>query len=335
MREEHRPDRAAVVETHLRRLAIALAAVAALLGAAASARPVLRARMLAAAAERPSSAAPTVAGFPWVLGPWRVGIQAGHLQVEELPEELERLRDSAGAAYRQFREVDLNLDVARRTAEILRRAGIAVDLLPATVPPGYRADAFVAVHADGAARSSARGWKVAAPWRSSPASRHLAAAVASAYPQFTRLPEDRYGTTFNMRGYYAFSPQRFRHAVSSATPAAIIETGFVTVAEDRELLFGDPQAVARGIAAGIVRFLAGHDPLDRRALAVTSYPARRIAAEGAALRFHPEDGRSAGELPAGTLVRPLHREDGWVEVVVWGDFRRFGWLPERSLEPEG
>jgi hypothetical protein len=324
------------LEAAARRLAVALAAAAVVLGAAALGVPALQVQALPRRGQHQGAAAAALAapGLPWALGPRRVGIQAGHWRTEELPEELHRLRGSSGARYGEFREVDLNLEVARRTAAILRRAGIEVDLLAATVPAGYRADAFVAVHADGAARPTARGWKVAAPWRSSRASRLLADALAGVYPSFTGLPEDRYGTTFNMRGYYAFSPHRFRHAVSTDTPAAIIETGFITVAEDRELLFGDPEAAARGLAAGIIRFLGTHVSFDREALAVVSYPARRVAEESVALRFHPGNvEKSSAELPAGTLVRPLQIRDGWVEVVVWGDYRRFGWLPESSLEP--
>jgi hypothetical protein len=270
-------------------------------------------------------------GFP--LSPWRVGIQAGHWKIEELPEELRRLRSSTGARYGSFREAEANLDIARRVVDYLLAAGIQADLLPATVPPGYLADAFVSIHADGAYRPGVRGWKMSTPWRSSEASRMLLDALVRTYPRFTGLPEDRYGTTYNMRGYYAFSPHRFRHAIDSRTPAVIIETGFVTVAADREVLFGAPDTVARGIAAGIVRFLSRHDPLDPEAVAVRSYPVMRVAAEQAELTFHPEeDARVAGRLEGGTLVRPVHQEDGWVEVIVWGNYRRFGWMREADLE---
>jgi N-acetylmuramoyl-L-alanine amidase len=150
------------------------------------------------------------------------------------------------------------------------------------------------------------------------------------------LPEDRYGTTYNMRGYYAFSPHRFRHAIDRSTPAVIIETGFVTVARDREVLFGAPEIAARGIAAGIVRYLSWYDPLDHTAVAVRRYPVMRVAGEQAELTFHPEENaRVAGRLAGGTLVRPVHRENGWVEVIVWGNYRRFGWMRETDLEVPG
>ena len=290
----------------------------------------------AAAAEQTAGltfapAATVLSGFHLV--PRRVGIQAGHWKIEELPDELRRLRSSTGARQGGFREVDANLDISRRVADYLLAAGVQVDLLPATVPPGYRADAFVSIHADGAYRPGVRGWKMSTPWRSSEASRMLLDALAHTYPLFTGLPEDRYGTTYNMRGYYAFSPHRFRHAIDTVTPAIIVETGFVTVAADRELLFGAPDTVARGIAAGIVRFLSRHDPLDQEAVAVRYYPVMRVAGEQAELTFHPEkNAKVAGRLEGGTLVRPVHRENGWVEVIVWGNYRRFGWMRETDLE---
>ena len=280
----------------------------------------------------PVSAA--LSGF--ALSPWRVGIQAGHWKIEELPDELSRLRSSTGARYGSFREVDANLDIARRVVRYLESAGVQADLLPATVPPGYRADAFVSIHADGAYRSGVRGWKMSTAWRSSEASRMLLDSLARTYPLFTDLPEDRYGTTYNMRGYYAFSPHRFRHAISLSTPAVIIETGFVTVAQDREVLFGTPDIAAQGIAAGIVRYLSLYDPLDRTAVAIRRYPVMRVVAEQADMTFHPEDeAKIAGRLDGGTLVRPVHRENGWVEVIVWGNYRRFGWIRERDLEVFG
>jgi N-acetylmuramoyl-L-alanine amidase len=279
-------------------------------------------------------APPLPSVFP--LSPWRVGIQAGHWKIDELPLELSRLRSSTGARYGRYQEVDANLDIARRVARYLETAGVQVDLLPATVPPGYRADAFVSIHADGAYRPGIRGWKMSTPWRSSEASRMLYDAIAQSYPMFTGFPEDRYGTTYGMRGYYAFSPHRNRHAIDRSTPAVIIETGFVTVAEDRQILFGAPDLAARGIASGIVRFLSRHDPLDRDAVAVPRYPVMSVAGEQAELTFHPEDdARVAGRLSRGTLVRPVHRENGWVEVIVWGNYRRFGWIRETDLEVLG
>src|SRR5690242_6743701 len=81
--------------------------------------------------------------------PLRVGLQAGHWKNAQLPASQARLRSSIGTAAAGRTEVALNLDLANRTASLLRAQGIVVDILPATVPTGYRADAFVAIHADG------------------------------------------------------------------------------------------------------------------------------------------------------------------------------------------
>jgi N-acetylmuramoyl-L-alanine amidase len=57
-----------------------------------------------------------------------------------------------------------------------------------------------------------------------------------------------------MRNYYAFNFRRYEHALHPMTIAAIIETGFLTSAEDRELIIGQPERVARGIVDAITEF---------------------------------------------------------------------------------
>src|SRR5262245_12401355 len=78
----------------------------------------------------------------------RVGLQVGHWQAEELPDELAVLRAERGASAGGYNEVDVNFAIAQQVAAILTARGIAVDILPATIPPGYTADAFVAIHCD-------------------------------------------------------------------------------------------------------------------------------------------------------------------------------------------
>ena len=55
--------------------------------------------------------------------------------------------------------------------------------------------------------------------------------------------------------YYAFNSRRYCHAVAPGVPQAIVETGFLTSAVDRQLLLGNPQAAAKGIANGVLEFL--------------------------------------------------------------------------------
>src|SRR5207253_454820 len=51
-------------------------------------------------------------------------------------------------------------------------------------------------------------------------------------------------------------PPRYRHAVAPGVPQAIIEMGYLTSAADRQLLIGDPDRLARGVANSIQAFLS-------------------------------------------------------------------------------
>ena len=79
----------------------------------------------------------------------RVGLQVGHWQAAEVPDELRRLRGQTGAYAAGVSEVEVNLLVAEQVRALLAPLGIIIDLLPATISPGYLADAFVSLHADG------------------------------------------------------------------------------------------------------------------------------------------------------------------------------------------
>ena len=265
--------------------------------------------------------------------PWRVGIQAGHWKIDQMPDEQARLRGDTGTRWGPLREVDVNLRIAQVTADLLRGSGVTVDLLPAEVPPGYDADAFVAIHADGGANGAVRGWKIAAPRRASTASRILRDSIARAYGSVTSLPEDRYGVTFNMRGYYAFSWTRYDHAVGPATPSAIIETGYLTSAADRALIVDDPRVAATGIALGILAYLSERAGLEPVALVPLSYPPLVVSTDNAVVRFFPADTeRVAARLSAGTIVRPFDEVNGWVELTVNGNFRVSGWMRRSDLQ---
>jgi N-acetylmuramoyl-L-alanine amidase len=186
-----------------------------------------------------------------------VGLQVGHWHITALPDSLARLRDQIGTAAAGRTELQLNLDVARRTAALLEAAGVQVDVLPATVPYGYRADAFVAIHADGNVARAVRGYKVAPPWRAGVAwaDAALAAQIQVAYSRATKLPRDP-EITDNMRGYYAINGWMGTESrISDRTPSAVIETGFMTSAADRAVLFDHPERVAAGVAGGILAFL--------------------------------------------------------------------------------
>ena len=187
--------------------------------------------------------------------PRRVGIQVGHWKAAEAPDEFPNLRFQLGASFGGVDEVDLNLDIADRVAAILRADGVTVDILPATIPPGYLADAFVALHADGDDYREARGFKTAHGFHRSPHDGALVATLTDSYHAATELPWDD-NVSGDMTDYYAFAWYRYVHALSPFTPAAILEMGFLSQEEDRVVLLDRPEVVARGVANGIARFLA-------------------------------------------------------------------------------
>ncbi len=188
-------------------------------------------------------------------GPRRVGIQVGHWRNDELPDELRRIESQTGTSGGGVYEWQLNLDVANRVAALLRGHGYAVDILPAVVPPGYLADAFISLHADGDPGGGSRGYKAAQGSRRGPYEGQLVRSLVEEYGRATGLPHDEDGVTRNMLGYYAFAWSRFQHTVAAHTPSAILEMGFLTSAADRTVLLQRTDAVATGIANGVLRFL--------------------------------------------------------------------------------
>jgi N-acetylmuramoyl-L-alanine amidase len=256
-----------------------------------------------------------------------VGIQAGHWLSKDLPDELARLRSSSGAFAAGYAEEQVNLDIARRVAKLLESRGIMADVLPATIPPGYDADAFVAIHADGSSSGNSRGFKLATPWRTSPASQHLADTLTEEYARATGLPQDG-AITFNMKGYYAFNNRRHAHAIAKTTPAAIIETGFLTSAADRRLLIGQPDNVAVGIANGIIRYLAEHDPTDGASLIPPDFKTQRpIDPAGLDVRAAPNDkAKLLKHIDADGRIFVFQERDGWYQGVIRGNFRVVGWV---------
>jgi hypothetical protein len=190
------------------------------------------------------------------LGPPKVGIQAGHWRNSEVPKELEALKKSGrGAIGGWTDEVTVVLEIAERVKTLLEAEGLRVDLLPATVPVDYLADAFVSIHADGNSNPDLSGFKISGPYYDfSGKSELLVKELYETYEQATGLPRDPH-ITRRMSGYYAFNWRRYDHALHPMTPAVIIETGFLTSPEDREIILSDPDRAARGIAEGLLRFI--------------------------------------------------------------------------------
>lgn len=196
---------------------------------------------------------PTPADWEPPEGPVRIALQAGHWRAHEAPDELRGLRDN-GTRSRDKAEWEVNLEIARRAAAMLEPMGYEVDILPAVVPPSYRAHLFISIHADGSNDPRATGYRVASPRRDATGrAGQIADLLERAYGEATgirRLP----AATRRMRNYYAFNFRRYRHALHPMTIAVILETGFLTSASDWTVIVEDPDRAARGIVDAVTAF---------------------------------------------------------------------------------
>ena len=189
-------------------------------------------------------------------GPRRVGIQIGHWQTTEVPKEYgTRIQTQTGTSWGAYTEVDVTSEIADRIAALLTAQGIRVDILPTTVPEGYLADAFVSLHCDGDGVGELSGFKLAHGNRRGAYEDKLMKAITDSYAKATGLPYDAQHVSRGMTGYYGFNWSRFLHAASPFTPATIIELGFLSNDDDRELLVDHPDVVASGVVNGILAFL--------------------------------------------------------------------------------
>jgi N-acetylmuramoyl-L-alanine amidase len=174
--------------------------------------------------------------------PYKVGIVAGHWQ-----------NDSGAVCPDGLQEVTINLDVASRVVAILQHEGYDAELLPefSDKLDGYRADAFVSIHADSCNIPGASGFKVARVAASAIPEEEdrLVACLIQEYGEQTGLPVHKDSITYDMTVYHAFNE------IDPETPAAIIELGFMDA--DRELLTENSYEAAQGVALGIACFLEG------------------------------------------------------------------------------
>ena len=209
-------------------------------------------------------------------GPRRVAIQAGHWKSDEAPDELRRLIPQTGAEWEGVTEVEINLDVAQRVGVILNSKGIAVDILPTTIPVGYIADAFVALHADSDGVGSNSGFKMAHGARRGPYEDALLNDIKNAFSAATGLDYDATHISRNMTGYFSFNWSRFQHAVAAHTPAVILEMGYVSNDDDRALMLDHADLLANAIASGITKFLddTPRSKVFGQDLVVPAFPSR-------------------------------------------------------------
>ncbi len=191
-----------------------------------------------------------------LAGPVRVGLQVGHLDAALQPDELAELRYSTGAHANGLDEVDVNLAVVEALAARLQRRGFEVDVLPATIPPGYSADLLLSVHADSSLDPERNGYKSAhfLPARNAREA-ILKVAVDRAVLSATGLRDDDRNVSGNMLHYYAFNARHYRHAVAPRTPALLVELGYLSNPADLRLL-KQPDRLAAALEAGVVRYLS-------------------------------------------------------------------------------
>ncbi|GEM_PF-6370996 len=187
----------------------------------------------------------------------RVGIQVGHFENENPPAELEWLKGNTGAYAAGKWEKEVAGAIAVRARDILEKQGVVVDILPAVIPPGYKANAYVSVHTDGSDKNpKANGFKVASSAKDRTGlANKLAAALDQAYEKETGMRRDNNNITRNMTHHYSFAYHKYEHAISSRTPGALLETGFLTNASDRKIIVDQPEIPARALAYGILDFL--------------------------------------------------------------------------------
>jgi len=189
-------------------------------------------------------------------GARRIGIQVGHWMTDQVPAELgSRITFQTGTSWAGVDEVDVNMDIAQRIKAQLTARGYIVDIIPTTVPLGYLADVFLALHADGDGTGENSGFKLAHGSRRGPYEDKLVALLRDEYAKVTGLSDDAEHVTRNMLGYYAFNWGRYQHAAAAHTPAAILEMGYLSNGHDRDVMVNHADGVATAIVNGIQRFL--------------------------------------------------------------------------------
>lgn len=186
--------------------------------------------------------------------PPKIGLQVGHWKNYELPEELKKLRENHGAEGGGKKEWEVNYKIAEILKNKLEEKGFLVELIPATVPPNYQADAFISIHADSHSDNTKNGFKASTSWYTkTQKSEELLNFISNEYLKHTKLPWEN-TITPGMKGYYSFNWTKFKHAVNPQTPSIIVENGFLTNEKDQKFLIETPEIAAEGLARGIERF---------------------------------------------------------------------------------
>ncbi len=214
---------------------------------------------------------------------------------------------------------------------LLESEGWEVIVIPATVPPGMRVDAFISIHADWGSDIRRNGWKLSPPWRPSEASSLLAASLKQAFASREELREDVGGITVGMRAYFGFSYQRYHHASSPYTPATLVELGFVTNRTERIRMSTNPDYYAQILYEGLkhYRYTVGRPQAE--ALVPRIFSTMFVGPEGAQVRLTPDaDAPWIRALEPGEPVTPVDAAEGWFEVRTRNP-NQIGWVAAADL----
>ncbi len=171
----------------------------------------------------------------------KIGIVSGHLG-----------NDSGAVCENGTTEADVNIKIATIIQQKLNALGYETDLLKEKDPRlnGYRAAVLVSIHNDSCdyINDQATGFKVAAAMgtRDINLANRLEACLRDRYQRTTGLALHE-SVTNDMTFYHAFNE------IDPATPAGIIETGFLNL--DYDILTNSTSLVATGVANGIMCFI--------------------------------------------------------------------------------
>jgi N-acetylmuramoyl-L-alanine amidase len=200
---------------------------------------------------------------PTSIPPPDIAILAGHWSRDD-PRGVTTIHDTGALCPDGLREVTINKSVADKVITILRSRGYHVDLLEEfdarlkSVSPDYAPSVFLSIHSDSCVSGPdypfATGFKIAhaEPSENPPEDDRLVACLQRDYQIAVnpfKLAFNANTITADMTAYHAF------HEIVPTTPAAIIELGFM--ANDRWILTGHQDELARGLGVGLIAFLKG------------------------------------------------------------------------------
>lgn len=148
-------------------------------------------------------------------------------------------------------EADVNAQVSRQAADLLRVAGADVEIFDEYDPrlENLQAEVLLSIHADSCIDAS--GYKAAYYTYSTipQIEQRILDCLDLHYAAVTGLPLHPDTVTHNMTEYHAF------RRIAPDTPAAILELGFL--GGDQVLLTTQTDRVARGVADSLLCFLRG------------------------------------------------------------------------------